>query len=247
MIITGSTVYQSLINVAKLQRGESILIHAASGATGQMAIQIAKHLGCDIYVTVGFNKKKELIMERYGIPEDHIFYSRNLSFAKGIRSMTQDRGVDVVLNSLSGDALIATWELIAPYGRFIELGTLDIYTNNKLPMSAFAKNVSFSAIAIDALSVERPKVFREIMLNVIDFFSKGILHSVHPFQLMSIKNFQDAMRLLQTGKTSGKIILSVDGADVIPVSSQVFCFSFLPNILLTLEIGGYSASDIVEF
>ncbi|KAJ8059505.1 hypothetical protein OCU04_011166 [Sclerotinia nivalis] len=218
MIITGSTAYHSLINVAKLKPGESILIHAASGATGQMAIQIAKYLGCDIYVTVGFNKKKELLIEQYGIPEDHIFYSRNLSFAKGIRRMTHGRGVDVVLNSLSGDALIASWELIAPYGRFVELGTLDIYTNNKLPMSAFAKNVSFVAIAIDALSVERPKDFREIMLNVIDFFRQGIFHSVRPFQLMPITNFQDAMRLLQGGKISGKIILSVDEADVIPAA-----------------------------
>ncbi|TGO44377.1 hypothetical protein BCON_0532g00010 [Botryotinia convoluta] len=167
MIMARSTVYHSLINVAKLQRGESILIHAASGATGQMAIQIAKYLSCDIYVTVGFDQKKELLMEQYGIAEEHIFYNRNLSFAKGIRRMTKGRGIDVVLNSLSGDALIATWELIAPYGRFIELGTLDIYTNTKLPMSSFAKNVTFAAITIDSLNIERPKEFREIMLNAI--------------------------------------------------------------------------------
>ncbi|KAF7953322.1 hypothetical protein EAE96_006533 [Botrytis aclada] len=245
MIMAGSTVYHSLIKVAKLQRGESILIHAASGATGQMAIQIAKHLGCDIYVTVGFDQKKELLMEQYGIAEDHIFYSRNLSFVKGIRRMTQGRGIDVVLNSLSGDALIATWELIAPYGRFIELGTLDIYTNTKLPMSSFAKNVTFSAITIDSLNIERPKEFREIMLNVIDYFHRGIFHSFKPFHLISIENLKGAMRLLQGGKASGKIVLSVDGADIIPATIRpqtLWNFDSKSSYIIAGGLGGLGRS-----
>ncbi|KAF7911844.1 uncharacterized protein EAE98_011787 [Botrytis deweyae] len=245
MIMAGSTVYHSLINVAKLKLGESILIHAASGATGQMAIQIAKNLSCDIYVTVGFDQKKELLMEQYGIAEDHIFYSRKLSFAKGIRRMTQGRGIDVVLNSLSGDALIATWELIAPYGRFIELGTLDIYTNTKLPMSSFAKNVTFAAITIDSLNIERPKEFREIMLNVIDYFHRGIFHSFKPFHVISIENLKGAMRLLQSGKTSGKIVLSIDGADVIPATIQpqaLWSFDSKSSYIIAGGLGGLGRS-----
>ncbi|KAK6598095.1 polyketide synthase [Botrytis cinerea] len=244
-IMPGSTAYHSLINVAKLKRGESILIHAASGATGQMAIQIAKYLNCDIYVTVGFDKKKKILMEQYGIPEDHIFYSRNLSFVKGIRRMTQGRGIDVVLNYLSGDALIATWELIAPYGRFIELGTLDIYTNTKLPMSSFAKNVTFAAITIDSLNIERPKEFREIMLNVIDYFHRGIFHSVKPFHLISIGNLKEAMRLLQGGKTSGKIVLSLDSADIIPATNQpqaLWTFDSKSTYIIAGGLGGLGRS-----
>ncbi|KAF7883709.1 uncharacterized protein EAF02_005629 [Botrytis sinoallii] len=245
MIMAGSTVYHSLINVAKLKSGESILIHAASGATGQMAIQIAKNLSCDIYVTVGFDQKKELLMEQYGIAEDHIFYSRNFQFAKGIQRMTQGRGIDVVLNSLSGDALIATWELIAPYGRFIELGTLDIYTNTKLPMSSFAKNVTFAAITIDSLNIERPKEFREIMLNVIDYFHRGIFHSFKPFHVISIENLKGAMRLSQSGKTSGKIVLSIDGADVIPATIQpqaLWSFDSKSSYIIAGGLGGLGRS-----
>lgn len=218
MMITASTVYYSLVEVAKLQHGESVLIHSASGATGQMAIQLAKHLGCEIFVTVGFENKKQLLMNLYGIHEDHIFYSRNMSFSTGIMRATSDRGVDVVLNSLSGDALVASWELVAPYGRFIELGKVDIVGNSKLPMSAFAKNVSFSAIAIDGIIVERPKVFRGIMLNAMELFQQGILKSVYPFQLMPISKLQEGMRLLQSGKMSGKIVFTMDATDTIPVS-----------------------------
>ena len=98
------TVYYSLYHVARLQKGEFILIHAAAGGVGQAAIILAKILGAEIFATVGTQEKKNLIIEQYGIPDDHIFYSRDLSFSKGIMRMTKGRGVDVVLNSLAGTA-----------------------------------------------------------------------------------------------------------------------------------------------
>jgi hypothetical protein len=83
------TSYHALYDCARLKRGESILIHAAAGGVGQSAIILAKHLGAEIFATVGSDEKKQLIMSQYDIPEDHIFDSRNLSFAKGIKRMTQ--------------------------------------------------------------------------------------------------------------------------------------------------------------
>lgn len=217
-LIAGSTVYHSLVRNANLERGESVLIHSASGGTGQLAIQLAKHLGCEIFVTVGFNSKKALLAAKYDIPEDHIFYSRDLSFAAGIKRMTNGRGVDCVLNSLSGDGLVASWEVIAPYGRFIELGKVDIAENSKLPMAPFEKNATFSAVAIDDLIKERPKAFRKTMLQVMELLDKGVLHVAEPLQVMPVSNMQEGMRLMQSGKLSGKIVFSVDEEDKIPVS-----------------------------
>lgn len=107
------TAWHALCDVARIQRGESILIHAGAGGTGQAAIQVAKVVGAEIYVTVGSDDKKKLLMSTYDIPEDHILYSRNTSFAQGIMRLTNNNGVDVVLNSLSGESLIASWECIA--------------------------------------------------------------------------------------------------------------------------------------
>ena len=107
------TAWIALHDTARLQQGESILIHAGAGGTGQAAIQVSKYLGAEVYVTVGSDKKKKLVMDLYGIPEDHIFYSRNTTFAQGIMRTTKGRGVDVVLNSLAGDGLRASWECIA--------------------------------------------------------------------------------------------------------------------------------------
>lgn len=121
-----TTVYYSIFDVARLQRGESILIHAAAGGLGQAAIILAQHIGADIYVTVSSSAKKQFLMETYGLSEDHVFNSRDLTFAKGVKRMTGGRGVDVVLNSLAGEALRQTWLSVAPFGRFIEVGKRDI-------------------------------------------------------------------------------------------------------------------------
>jgi NADPH:quinone reductase-like Zn-dependent oxidoreductase len=218
LVIAGSSVYYSLVQTAKLQRGESILIHSASGPSDQMAIQLAQHLCCEIFVTVGFDNKRALVMEQYKIPEDHIFYSSNLSFSAGIMRMTNDRGVDVVLNSLSGDALVASWEVIAPYGRFVELGKVDISGNSKLPIASFAKNVSFTAVAVDNLILEQPKVFRIAMLSVMDLLKHKILRSVQPLNVIPISTLQEGMRLMPSGKMSGKVVFSINPADLVPVS-----------------------------
>lgn len=149
------TAYHSLINVARLQKNEAVLIHAAAGGTGQAAVQVAQHIGAEIFATVGSVDKKNLLMEQYAIPEDHIFYSRDSSFADGVRRMTQGQGVDVVLNSLSGKLLVASWELIANFGRFIEIGRRDIDSRGHLPMHPFIRNATFNGVDL-ATIVENP-------------------------------------------------------------------------------------------
>ena len=131
--------YRALIEVAHLVEGETILIHAGAGGTGQAAIQVAQYCRARIFVTVDSNSKKQLLMELYNIPAEHILYSRDLSFAKGVKRLTNGQGVDVMLNSLSGAGLLASWECVAPYGRFIEIGKKDKLSHRSLPMLQFAK------------------------------------------------------------------------------------------------------------
>ena len=147
------TAYHALIEIGRLDHGESVLIHAAAGGTGQAAIQIAQHVGAEVYVTVGSSTKKKLLIETYGIPESHIFYSRDSSFSEGVKYRTSGRGVDVVLNSLAGDGLRASWELVAPHGRFLEIGKRDILAHESIPMFKFADNVTFSAIGTKHFSL----------------------------------------------------------------------------------------------
>lgn len=134
------TAYHSLITTANLTRGESILVHAAAGGVGQAAITIAKQIGAEIFATVGSEEKRKLLVNEYNISEDHIFSSRDTSFAKGIIRMTKGRGVDVVLNSLAGEALRMSWHCLADWGRFLEIGNTDILANTGLDMKVSTRH-----------------------------------------------------------------------------------------------------------
>ena len=189
-----STAYHALNEVAHLKKGESVLIHSAAGGTGQSAIQIAQRLGAMIYVTVGPAIKKQLIMEHYGIPESHIFYSRDVSFAKDIERVTNSIGVDVVLSSLAGESLIASWECIAPFGRFIEIGKKNILAHQKLPMFPFARNVSFSAVDMATMGRERPAHSRKGLESVVNLMESGSLHAPRPLQIYKLSEVEQAFR-----------------------------------------------------
>jgi len=220
--IVFGTAYYSLVEVARLQKGETVLIHAAAGGTGQAAVQYALHLGAEIFATVGSIAKKKLLMDMYKIPEDHIFYSRDLSFAAGIKRITKNRGVDVVLNSLSGDALVATWECIAPYGRFVEIGRKDIDSHGSLPMFQFARNTSFTGVDLVSVVLDRPVLAQKMLQDIMGLLSVEKFHTIYPLTVYSISELEQAFRSLQSGKSSGKLVVETTKDAVVPVSHSSF-------------------------
>lgn len=126
MMISYGTAVHSIFNVARLQAGETILIHSASDCLGQAAINAAQHVGAEILATVSSEAEKKFLVEHYNIPEDHIFSNKDTGFVQGVKRITNGLGAQVVLNSLTGELLRQTWHCIAPFGRFIELGMKDI-------------------------------------------------------------------------------------------------------------------------
>jgi acyl transferase domain-containing protein/NADPH:quinone reductase-like Zn-dependent oxidoreductase len=146
-----STALYALEQRAQLQGGETILIHSAAGGLGLAAIQIAKMRGAEIFATVGTEEKKDFLVKTFGLLEDHIFSSRDSSFLPSILKATSERGVDVVLNSLTGDLLHDSWSACAEFGRFIEVGKKDIVDGGKLDMSVFERGVTFTAFDLSNL------------------------------------------------------------------------------------------------
>ncbi|KAJ8061398.1 hypothetical protein OCU04_010454 [Sclerotinia nivalis] len=207
---TFGTAYHSLHKVARLQKGETLLIHSAAGGTGQSAIQIGLEIGAEIFATVGSQIKKEFLMETYGLSEDHIFSSRDTVFAESVLRMTKGEGVDVVLNSLSGEGLIASWECIAPYGRFIEIGKKDIQSAERLPMLPFARNVSFSAVDMAAMTKDRPHYMQSLLTILIQKMEQGQIRTSQPLQVYKLSEMEQAFRHLQSGQSRGKLVLEVD-------------------------------------
>lgn len=211
----GITAYHSLIKVARLQKSDKILIHSAAGATGQMAVRVAQMVGAEIFATVGMNSKKEFLIGKFGIPANHIFYSRDTSFAQGLKRMTGGYGVDVVLNSLAGDSLRASWECIAPFGRFIEIGKADITENSALPMAGFSRNISFHAVDIHHIGVETPELAGKLFQDSMRLLFDGSIQHPQPLNRYPASDVETAFRYLQGGRSTGRIVVGFDASDVV--------------------------------
>lgn len=208
-----ATAYHALVNVAKLRPGQSVLIHAAAGGVGQAALQLAKHLGLVAYVTVGSEDKRTLVMEKYGVPAAHIFNSRDASFVKAIKRVTGGRGVDCVLNSLSGELLRASWECVAMFGTFVEIGLRDITNNMRLDMRPFIKCTTFAFINLTNFFDDHKDIAGQILQDTFDLVHKGVLYAPSPLTAYPVGEIESAFRTMQRGKHRGKLALSFpDGA-----------------------------------
>lgn len=212
-----TTAYYSLYEVARLKRGQSVLIHAAAGGVGQAAIMLSQHIGATIFATVGAHEKKTLLTAKYGIPPEHIFSSRETSFAEGVLAATDRRGVDVVLNSLAGPLLQASFNVVAPFGHFVEIGKRDLERNSSLEMRPFARHASFSSVDVLAMLHPRRDEIKGIMAELARLAADKIVRPVHPLTVLPMGDVTKAFRLLQAGKHSGKIVLSIGPQEAVPV------------------------------
>lgn len=186
------TAYYALMHIARICKGQSILIHAAAGGVGQAALQLANHLGLEIFATVGSKNKRKLISEEYNVAHDHIFNSRDLSFAKGVMQMTDGQGVDCILNSLSGEALRQSWYCIAPFGSFVKIGLKDILSNTGLDMQPFLQEASFTFINLKRVMTDNPDLLAKVMQDVFSFFNRGILKPVTPVTVYPLCDMESA-------------------------------------------------------
>ncbi|KAL4890134.1 ketoacyl-synt-domain-containing protein [Aspergillus ambiguus] len=233
------TAYEALIVAARLRPREQILIHGAAGGVGQAAIMIARSVGAEIFATVSSEAKMKHLVDTYGIGEDHIFFSRDLSFADDVLRATQGRGVDVVLNSLAGEALRQSWLCLAWFGRFIELGKKDILENTGLDMGQFIKNISFHSINILGGYRENLPRTADIFAKAIDFYYANHCQPVSPIHVMSYSDIQEGFRLLLNGKQAGKVVFTISEGDIVPTAPVALRPAVLDPKNTFLIVGGF--------
>ena len=149
-VVYGTAIY-ALQDRAQLQPGESVLVHAGAGAFGIAAISLALGMGATVYTTASTPAKRHFLKSKFNLPEGHIFNSRDTSFASGVRKATNGNGVDVVINSLGGDLLHDSWNCVAEFGRFVEIGKKDLVDSGRLDMGVFLRNATFTAFDLSEL------------------------------------------------------------------------------------------------
>jgi len=197
------TAYYALAEVARLQSGERVLIHNAAGGVGLAAVQIARWLGATIFATAG-TEQKRAALRAMGVP--YVMDSRSLRFADEIRTVTAGQGVDVVLNAIPGEALRKSFALLAPHGRFVEIGKKDIAENSGLPMETFNRNVSFTAVDLDRIFRDRVSLARRLFREVAERFERGDLRAL-PITVFAAADAENAFRYMAQSKHTGKVVI----------------------------------------
>lgn len=198
------TAYYSLIHLARLEPDECVLIHGGAGAVGLAALQIAKHRGATVIATAGSGEKRSLLRS---LGADFVSNSRTLAFTEDVRSFTGGKGVDVVLNSLAGEAMIRSMDCLKPFGRFIELGKRDFYANTHLGLRPLRRNLSYFGVDVDQLIGAHGTLSQRLFADVIRLFAEGE-YSPLPHRVFDGAHTAEAFRLMQRAGHIGKIVVT---------------------------------------
>ncbi|MFL5699614.1 MAG: SDR family NAD(P)-dependent oxidoreductase, partial [Ktedonobacteraceae bacterium] len=201
------TAHYALHHLAKLGKGERVLIHAATGGVGLAAVKLAQNIGAEIFATAG-NPEKRAFLRSLAI--EHVMDSRSLDFADEVMRRTDGKGVDVVLNSLAGEFQAKSLATLGLFGRFVEIGKRDILQNSKLDLRPFEKGLSFFAIN---LSPELPS-FRSLLLEVTRYFKDGVLTPL-PYRVFPIMEVVRAFNYMAQAKHIGKVVVSMQDPEVL--------------------------------
>jgi acyl transferase domain-containing protein/thioesterase domain-containing protein/acyl carrier protein len=207
--ITFLTAYYGLVRLAQMQPGERVLIHAGAGGVGLAAIQIAQQIGAEISATAGSEAKRDFLRS---LGVEHVYSSRSTAFAEEILADTNREGVDIVLNSLPGEAISKSLSILRAYGRFLEIGKTDIYQNRMIGLLPFQDNLSYFAIDLDRMLRQRPDYIRQLFAEVMQHFDSGAYQPLM-FTRFEAESTIDSFRYMSQRKNIGKVVVSVPHRD----------------------------------
>jgi NADPH:quinone reductase-like Zn-dependent oxidoreductase len=199
------TAEYALTALARVAPGDRVLIHSASGGVGLAALQVARRAGAEVLATAG-SPEKRAYLESLGVRD--VMDSRSLAFADEVLRRTGGEGVDVVLNSLPGEAIAKGLSVLRPHGRFIELGKRDIYEDRELHLGPFRNNRSFHGLDLYALFRDRPEAVDPILRSIVHDVEAGSLSPL-PHQDFDVDEAETAFRLMAQARHIGKVVLTV--------------------------------------
>ncbi|ERN40832.1 polyketide synthase module [Rubidibacter lacunae KORDI 51-2] len=232
------TVWHALHELADIQTGERILIHAAAGGVGLAAVQIAQNAGAEIFATAGSDEKRTYLRS-LGI--QHVLNSRTLNFHDDILEATKEEGIDVVLNSLSGEFVQESLNLLRSYGRFVEIGKMDIFQKKSLNLYPFRDNLTYFAMDLERVIRQHPQRIRRYLHEVMQAFEDKALKPL-PTTAFDLSDAEKAFRYMSQSKHIGKIVFDLHGDSLGRAVSETSSFEGFhkdASYLLTGGLGGF--------
>ncbi|PWW60495.1 acyl transferase domain-containing protein, partial [Actinokineospora spheciospongiae] len=195
------TAYYGLVDLARLQAGERLLVHAATGGVGMAAVQIARHLGAEVFATASPGKWD--VLRGMGFGDDRIASSRTLDFEDKVLGATGGAGVDVVLDSLAREFVDASLRLLPRGGRFLEMGKTDI----RDPQAVAAEHAGVDYRAFDISDAPNDRI-QTMLGEVLSLLDRGVLRP-HPIRAWDVRRAPEAFRFLSQARHTGKLVLTV--------------------------------------
>lgn len=231
------TSHYALIELARMEKGERVLIHAGTGGVGSAAIQIAKYLGLEIFATAGSDEKRQLLKD-WGV--HHVMNSRTLDFADEIMEITNGEGIDCVLNSLAGDFIPKSFGCLRRFGRFVEIGKIDIYNNTQFGLEMLKNNISYFVVDLAQHLESKPAYVASMLKELETQFYAGNYNEL-PHSTFGINEVVEAFRFMAQGKHIGKNVLNfdVESLQVAPCSQKGHLFRGDRTWLITGGAGGF--------
>ncbi|CAB9503931.1 Mycocerosic acid synthase-like polyketide synthase [Seminavis robusta] len=231
-----ATAFEGIVLKGRARRSQSIFIHSGAGAVGQAAIWISLDLGLEIFTTVGSDSKRAFLLDRFpNLKESHILDSRSNYFKSQLLKLTNGRGVDIVLNSFSGERLLKSVEALAKYGHFIDISRYDAFENHQLPMKHFLKNITYSSIALDEMYHDQHEDIFIIHEYIQDALDKGV---IQPISHSPADGVRSAVEELLRGDTIGKLILNMSACQSSIEALNIFHCRPDKQYLVTGGLGG---------
>ncbi|KAF2275719.1 polyketide synthase [Westerdykella ornata] len=201
------TAVYALKHLARVRKGESVLIQSATGGLGLASIQVAQSMGAEIYATVGTLEKKEYLIRSCGISPERIFSSRDSNDISRLLASTNGKGFNVILSTSNGDLMHETWRCIAPRGRFIDVGRVDVQNHGTIALEVFERNATFSSFDLSTMAVQDPEFCAELIQEVGDMLRSGQVQPI-PFKTFDINELDKGMLYFSQGKHIGKVVAS---------------------------------------
>lgn len=237
------TAHYALCHLGQIRKAESILIQAGTGGVGLAAIQIARQAGATIFATAGDPGKRQFL-EYQGVAG--VFDSRSIAFEEEVRAATDGRGVDLVLNSLAGQAIEKGIACLAPFGRFLEIGKRDIYANTPIGLRPFRNNISMHVIDLGVFLQQGGESYRALLKEVQEHFRQGRYRPL-PYRVFSMSRAPEALRTMAQAKHMGKIVLRNDGHPIPVRPRPVTSFDLVSPegaYLVTGGMGGFGKESV---
>ena len=246
LIMSYLTAIYCLRDKANLRKDDKILIHNATGGVGLAAINYAKMVGAEIFATTQ-SKEQRHYLKSIGVK--HIFNSEDLEFSNKIPKITDSKGVNVILGSVTSDMLHQSLTVLAPYGTYLDIGKMSAINDMSLSMKIFNKNLSFISVDIDQLTKERPKEISRLLKDIKNYIDVGQLAPL-PTKVFSPKEISEAFSFIEDGQYIGKSVIDFKDQSIEVEHQNKMLFKADRSYLITggtkglgLEIGSWMINN----